>query len=270
MGFSFALNYFFVFYRRTVVCIYDMNKTGIYKITNKRNGKFYIGSSKQIERRWWEHQNDLNKNNHSNHKLQTAWNHYGSNEFDFTIIEDVEESQLLIREQFYLDAFKPHLVGYNISDKVSGGDNFTNNPNKEDIRKRLSEMNIEYKNPMFGKTHKPESIVKQKKASVGRYTLEWFKNKYGEEGGLTMYNQRNEFLKQRDINYVYDNGLKGTKKGPMSQDVRDKISDAKKQFKLNKPQFILDLKSKQYTNKQLSEKYNVSEVTVKYYKRKLI
>lgn len=245
-----------------------MNKTGIYKITNKHNGKFYIGSSKQIERRWWEHQNDLNKNKHVNHKLQTAWNHYGSNEFEFTIIEDVEDSQLLIREQFYLDVFKPHLVGYNISDKVSGGDNFTNNPNKDEILKRITVANNT--GHMHGKTHKPESIEKQKKASVGRYTLEWFKNKYGEEGGLTMYNQRNEFLKQRDINYVYDNGLKGTKKGPMSQDVRDKISDAKKQFKLNKPQFILDLKSKQYTNKQLSEKYNVSEVTVKYYKRKLI
>jgi group I intron endonuclease len=246
-----------------------MNKVGIYKITNKINGKFYIGSSKQIERRWWEHQNDLNKNKHVNQKLQSAWSQHGSNEFEFTIIETVDESQLLIREQFYLDTFKPHLIGYNISDTASGGDNFTNNPNKEDIRQRLSDLNLEYKNPMFGKNHSPEAIEKQKNAASGRYTLEWFISRYGEEGGLTMYNQRNQRLKDRDINYVYDNGLKGTKKGAMSQEMRDKISETKRMFKQNKQQFMNELQSGLFTNKQLSEKYGVSEVTVKYYKRKL-
>ena len=36
-------------------------KIGIYKITNLKNGKFYIGSSKNIDRRWWEHINELPK-----------------------------------------------------------------------------------------------------------------------------------------------------------------------------------------------------------------
>ena len=246
-----------------------MNDIGIYKITNKNNGKFYIGSSKQIQRRWWEHQNDLNKNQHVNWKLQDAWNQSGASGFEFVIIENVDESQLLVREQFYLDTFKPHLVGYNILDKVSGGDNFTNHPDKEKIRNKLSEMNLDYKNPMFGKTHSESSIQKQKTASVGRYTLEWFKNKYGDEGGLMMYNHRNQRLKDRDINYVYDNGLKGTKKGAMSQEMRDKISETKRMFKQNKQQFMNELQSGLFTNKQLSEKYGVSEVTVKYYKRKL-
>ena len=31
--------------------------TGIYKITNLVNGKVYIGASKRIEARWWEHRN---------------------------------------------------------------------------------------------------------------------------------------------------------------------------------------------------------------------
>ncbi len=34
-------------------------KIGIYKITNLKNGKFYIGSSKDIDRRWWEHINEF-------------------------------------------------------------------------------------------------------------------------------------------------------------------------------------------------------------------
>jgi hypothetical protein len=122
---------------------------------------------------------------------------------------------------------------------------------------------------MHGKNHSPEAIDKQKSAASGRYTLEWFISRYGEEGGLTMYNQRNQRLKDRDINYVYDNGLKGTKKGTMSQEMRDKISETKRMFKQNKQQFMNELQSGLFTNKQLSEKYGVSEVTVKYYKRKL-
>jgi group I intron endonuclease len=30
---------------------------GIYKITNKINGKIYVGQSNNIKRRFWEHQN---------------------------------------------------------------------------------------------------------------------------------------------------------------------------------------------------------------------
>jgi len=247
-----------------------MSNIGIYKITNKKNGKFYIGSSKHIDRRWWEHTNDLNKNKHVNPKLQHAWNYYGSDAFEFTILENVDKDKLIEREQFYLETFLPYKrnIGYNIGNKAYGGDNFTHNPNKEKILEKITKLNNN--NRMHGKKHRIESINKQKERAVGRYSLEWFKNRYGEEDALNMYIQRNEFLKNRDINHVYDNGLKGTKKGPMSQEMRDKIKDTKKQFKLNKPQFILDLKSGQFTNKQLSEKYNVSEVTVKYYKRKII
>jgi group I intron endonuclease len=246
-----------------------MNNIGIYKITNKKNGKFYIGSSKHIDRRWWEHKNDLNKNQHTNLKLQHAWNYYGPDCFELVILENVDESKLLEREQFYLDTFVPYKrnIGYNIGDKAYGGDNFTHNPNKEEILKRITQLNNT--NRMHGKNHSPEAIDKQKSAASGRYTLEWFISRYGEEGGLTMYNQRNQRLKDRDINYVYDNGLKGTKKGTMSQEMRDKISETKRMFKQNKQQFMNELQSGLFTNKQLSEKYGVSEVTVKYYKRKL-
>ena len=35
---------------------------GIYKITNKNNGKVYIGESLNIERRWEEHKKELSNN----------------------------------------------------------------------------------------------------------------------------------------------------------------------------------------------------------------
>jgi len=103
-------------------------KTGIYKI--ECNGKYYIGSSKNINKRWLRHINDLKNNKHVNIHLQRVFNKYGIEKFNFSIIEECNVETLLIREQYYLDLNKN---GFNIGKNASGGDNLTNNPNKEDI-----------------------------------------------------------------------------------------------------------------------------------------
>ena len=107
--------------------------TGIYMIKNKIDGKKYYGSAKDIKIRWNRHKNDLNKNQHQNVKLQRAWNKYGSENFDFEILEECAYDDLLIIEQKYLDQ-NPE---YNIGKKSSGGDNLTNNPNKDKIVKKI-------------------------------------------------------------------------------------------------------------------------------------
>lgn len=241
--------------------------SGIYKITNKNNGKFYIGSSKHLDRRWWEHQNDLVKNNHINPKLQHAWNYHGKNAFEFTIVEIVDETKLFEREQFYLDTFKPNQIGYNIAEKASGGDNFTNHPNKIAILERMKTANN--KGHMHGKTHAPESIDKQKKAAVGRYSLQWFIDRHGEEVGTKLYSERRISLQNRQMNYSYNNGMKGKSRGAMSEEDKKRISESKAAFKLRKAEFEVDLKSNNYTLQQLAEKFNISKTLVKYYKRKL-
>lgn len=106
---------------------------GIYRIRNKVNGKCYYGSSKNIEKRWKRHKNDLKNNNH-NPLLQRAWNKYGENNFIFEVVEECELNILLETEQKYLDL----LPEYNIGLKASGGDNLTKNPNKEDIIEKIT------------------------------------------------------------------------------------------------------------------------------------
>jgi len=86
--------------------------TGIYKIENLVNGKIYIGSSIDIQKRWRDHKNTLNRNTHHNGRLQNAWNKYGADCFRFTIIEICFNFVLLSREQYYMDTLKPF---YNIS-----------------------------------------------------------------------------------------------------------------------------------------------------------
>ena len=93
---------------------------GIYKITNIKNGKFYIGSSENIEGRWSGHISELKRGKHINKHLQYAWNKYGKESFIFEILEVVprEEASLMGREQFYLDMWQPYddTIGYNISE----------------------------------------------------------------------------------------------------------------------------------------------------------
>ena len=81
---------------------------GIYKIVNSINNKIYVGSAKNIKKRWSAHKSDLNKNKHHNKHLQNAWNKYGINVFIFEIIEVLTDVSLLItKEQYYIDILNP-------------------------------------------------------------------------------------------------------------------------------------------------------------------
>ena len=83
--------------------------SGIYKIINKVNGKYYVGSSMNINGkngRWAEHKRLLSKNKHHNEHLQNAWNKYGQSNFTFLIIELLPPTIILEREQKYLDIAK--------------------------------------------------------------------------------------------------------------------------------------------------------------------
>src|ERR1035441_180379 len=93
-----------------------MKISGIYEIVNKVNGKKYYGSSLYIKKRFSAHKRLLIQNKHTNKHLQSAWNQYGKNNFEFNIIKEIERDILLIEEQKYLDKCKenPKLF-YNMS-----------------------------------------------------------------------------------------------------------------------------------------------------------
>jgi group I intron endonuclease len=242
-------------------------RSGVYKITNEVNGKFYIGSSKDIDDRWENgHKGYLNRNQHVNPKLQNAWNYYGSDKFTMILIEIVEPKKelLLEREQYYLDLFKPYYrsIGYNICPKAVGGDNITHNPNREIFLEKMSEICSGEGNPMFGRKHADKSIKLQKEKAKGRYTIEWFKNKYGNENGEIEFHKRNQKLKDRKINYSYDNKLKGKKRGPMSQEIKDKISNGKAKLKIIRNDLHRDILSNNFTLIQLENKYGISKPTI--------
>ena len=95
----------------------ELNKSGIYKITNKINGKFYIGSALNIRKRWKSHRNLLRKNKHFNKHFQSAVNKYGLNNFLWEVIEFADQSCLVVKEQCWIDKLTAYdrKIGYNLS-----------------------------------------------------------------------------------------------------------------------------------------------------------
>lgn len=82
-------------------------KSGIYKILNLQDGKFYIGSAVDLDSRFYKHKFDLYNNNHHNSYLQRAFNLYGAAIFEFGVLEYCERKNLIEREQHYIDNLKP-------------------------------------------------------------------------------------------------------------------------------------------------------------------
>lgn len=98
-------------------------KIGIYQIRNLVDGKIYIGSSCNVASRWIEHQHDLKKNEHRNHRLQNAFNKYGEDSFVFEVLELIDKDKKDIqfeREQYWINAKDAcnKKKGYNIQSEV--------------------------------------------------------------------------------------------------------------------------------------------------------
>jgi group I intron endonuclease len=89
---------------------------GIYSITCVTNNKSYIGSSYDIYNRWSDHKRILRKNQHHSIKLQRSWNKYGEENFLFSIVEEVLDSDELENvEQIWLDTGDFYKKGLNCS-----------------------------------------------------------------------------------------------------------------------------------------------------------
>ena len=84
-----------------------MKICAVYKITNAITGDFYIGSSKDVKRRWREHKRPSMWNEHPNSLMYQDMQKYGVDKFDFQIIAEVEPERLKETEQKFIETLQP-------------------------------------------------------------------------------------------------------------------------------------------------------------------
>ena len=85
---------------------------GVYCILNNRTGLMYIGASKNVEGRLYNHFNLLRNNKHHSFRLQAAYNQYGHDAFSSKLLKECSIKDLRSCERWYLFNEKPR---YNIN-----------------------------------------------------------------------------------------------------------------------------------------------------------
>jgi len=165
----------------------NLSKFGIYQIINIKNNKRYIGWSIDIEQRWQNHRLALDGNYHDNTYLQNAYNLYGVENFQYSIIEeiDLDIEKLKLMEIYWISYYNSYVKdggGYNLT---RGGDGQLGITRSEETRKKISIGNIGKQSgsangmygismsgsdaPMFGKHHTDETREKISKSRTGIY-----------------------------------------------------------------------------------------------------
>lgn len=83
-----------------------MKISGVYKITNLETNDCYVGSSKDIKKRWANHKCPSQWKYKPNSKLYIDFQKYGLDKFIFEIVEETDN--LKEREQYWIDLLKPN------------------------------------------------------------------------------------------------------------------------------------------------------------------
>ncbi len=143
---------------------------GIYAIRNNIDGKIYIGSCQTtFSRRFGEHRYALRNNIHGNPHLQRAWNKYGEQAFEFSILEIIDNpTEVIATEQKYLDAYYGKQC-YNIRTIAESNKGMI----RSDETKRKHSITMKTKHGKGSKTavnrsNKMKGVPQPEKASIAR------------------------------------------------------------------------------------------------------
>ena len=87
---------------------------GIYKITNDRNKKSYIGRSTSVRKRLTDHiKSTVGISTIADQRIHQVMREEGLWNFTFELIEECDKDQLNEREKYYINFFSTEQLGYN-------------------------------------------------------------------------------------------------------------------------------------------------------------
>lgn len=150
----------------------DPTHSGIYEIVNTANGKRYIGSAVDFKARWRGHRHALNHKKHHSLALQRAWTKYGSEAFDFRVIELCECPDLIAREQLALDVLRPEYNACKTAGSSQGRKMSAASRAKLSRAKAGRPLTPEHREAIAtgnrGRTTSPEAVAKSAAARRGK------------------------------------------------------------------------------------------------------
>lgn len=184
-----------------------MKQIGIYRIINKKNQHSYVGQSRDITRRWRDHQEAAyNKNSEAYYyPLQQAFRKYEINNFEFIVLEECPIEQLNEREIYWIEKLKPE---YN---QTVGG-NYTIVPQKLSLSQvieiqalLLNDINGEISHSELAKTY---GVHKDtiRDINVGRT---WFNDNYNYPLHYSKFDAKKPEIKKKQ--FCIDCGLEISK-----------------------------------------------------------
>lgn len=140
----------------------------IYKITNKINGKNYIGFDSQWPRRKNQHKQYLKSRKN---KIYLAFNKYGWDNFEWEIIYQSKDGKhtLNVMENFFINQYNSFENGYN---ETLGGDGTLGWVPSESYKKRKSEEQKGEKGFWYGKNIPKETKSKISNSLAKEHILE--------------------------------------------------------------------------------------------------
>lgn len=214
----------------------ELNISGVYKITNTVNQKFYIGSTVDIQKRWNHHLVFLRRGKHHNRHLQRAFVKYGECVFTIEALERTERSRtvLMSREQFYLDTLQPFKKrGYNLCRQAGSNLGVKHTAKvREAMRKRMLgrvPWNKGKKRPPFSEEWKRKLGAKPGKDN------HFFGRKHSEEA-KKLISEKNKGKSAGENNFFYGKDFSGEKNGMYGRthtaEAREKIGAPQRGKKL--------------------------------------
>lgn len=165
---------------------------GIYKITNKKTKKSYIGQSNDIERRFKEHQT---KGEKSRIPVDIAIKKYGKDNFLYEIIEECNIEDLNQKETYWIQYFDTVNNGYNCN---LGGEQ--QSIGESNGRAKLTEEDIIFIRKAYNEHKRQKDIYENYKDLI---SFEHFQNIW--QGRVWKHIMPEVFTDENKKYYIYEN-----------------------------------------------------------------